>query len=176
MTSPLSGSITRGRLLLGAVLCLTVAATFWVSRDGEADGVPRPRSASTPVSNANPRTVEPGAPAADSGMLHLDKLTHRLTADPDKDAFVSRSWVVPPPPPPPVVPSAPPLPFMYIGKMQEGSEGPVTVYLMQGEQAYNVRVGDIIDKTYRVESINSTQMVLMYLPMSTQQTLAFGNT
>jgi hypothetical protein len=76
---------------------------------------------------------------------------------------------------PPAAPSAPPLPFTYIGKMQEGETGPVTIYLAQGEQAYSVKQGDVIDQTYRVESIDAAHIVLTYLPLAVKQTLTFGN-
>jgi hypothetical protein len=166
-------------VVLGTLLCLTVAATVWVNGDDVSQGIQqRPRKAAALTGNAasTAMTDAQGQTIVDSGVLRLDRLTGRLSPSSDQDAFVSRSWVIPPPPPAPVVPSAPALPFTYIGKLEEGPEGPVTVYLMQGELAYHVRVGDIIDKTYRVESINAMQIVLMYLPMSTPQTLVFGNT
>lgn len=166
---------TRRGLVLGVVLCMTLAATFWVSQ-GE-DGGPAP-DVSVAAASDHARQPSRREASPDSGPLLLDRLARRAPADPSQDAFAGRSWVAPPPPvveAPPAAPSAPPLPFTYIGKMQEGETGPVTIYLVQGEQAYSVKKGDVIDKTYRVESIDSLHIVLTYLPLAVKQTLTFGN-
>jgi hypothetical protein len=171
----MSAASTRRRLVLGVALCMTLAAVLWVSQ-GEEDGSAPDASASATPDPAR-QQLRREAPA-DSAPLQLGKLARRAQADPNQDAFAGRSWVAPPPPAvegPPPAPSAPPLPFTYIGKLQEGETGPVVIYLTQGEQAYSVKKGDVIDKTYRVESITSAHIVLTYLPLAIKQTLTFGN-
>ena len=90
--------------------------------------------------------------------------------------FGSQSWV--PPPPPPAKPSAPPpptapaMPFTFIGKKLEDAVW--EVYLTKGEQTFIVRDKNVIDATYRVESIKPPTLTLMYLPLNQMQTLPIG--
>ena len=94
------------------------------------------------------------------------------------DLFKSFSWYVPPPPPPPPPPApppkptAPPLPFTYIGQYIEGQR---SLYLLaRGELLFTVAIGDIIDRTYQVESITGGQLTFVYLPLATKQMLNTG--
>jgi hypothetical protein len=92
------------------------------------------------------------------------------------DAFATRSWTPPPPPPqpepPPPAPVAPALPFTFIGKSLE--EGTWEVYLAKGERAYVVHDHDVVDGSYRVESIKPPLMTLTYLPLGQVQQLNIG--
>lgn len=98
------------------------------------------------------------------------------------DLFAAKSWQRPPPPPPPPPaptpppppppPAAPPLPFRFIGRMDDGATA--KVFLQRGEQVYAVAVGDVIERQYRVERIDAAQMTLVYLPLQQRQPLLFG--
>jgi hypothetical protein len=102
---------------------------------------------------------------------------------PSVDLFASQSWYVAPPPPPPPpppraagpapAPSAPPLPFQYLGKLDDSER--LRVFLLRGERIHTVSVGDVIDGTYRVERIDGGQMTLIYLPLNISQTLSVGS-
>ena len=96
--------------------------------------------------------------------------------------FQARTWYTPPPqvraalparvqmaelPPP----SAPPLPFVFIGRMVENDN--VTLFLSRNGRQYAVKTGETIDGSYKVEKITDDEVVLTYLPMNVQQTLAF---
>ena len=74
--------------------------------------------------------------------------------------------------PEPAVPSAPPLPFVYIGKYVE--DGELRVFL--GHQGANliIRDGDVIQQLYKVESIKPPLMTLRYIPLDVAQHLAIG--
>ena len=96
------------------------------------------------------------------------------------DTFKARSWLPPPPPPPAAVaaasappppPSAPPLPFRFVGMLELKSDRP-TAFLARGEALNVVRVGDVIDDTYRIESLSPAKVVVTYLPLKQQQTLS----
>lgn len=80
--------------------------------------------------------------------------------------------VVAAPPPPPPAPVAPALPFTYLGRMVE--ENNTVLFLSKQDQSYSVKVAGIIDKNYRVESINDDQVVFTYLPLNIQQTLSIS--
>lgn len=97
------------------------------------------------------------------------------------DTFTSRSWAPPPPPPPPAAvaavrapppaPAAPPLPFRFVGMLEQKSDKP-TAFLANGEALHVVHVGDVIDGTYRIESLSPAKVVVTYLPLKQQQTLS----
>lgn len=96
--------------------------------------------------------------------------------------FDSKSWYAPPPVQaapvpafvPPLQPTAPSLPFAFIGRMVDGSE--VTVFLSHNDRRYAVKEKDVLDDTYRVDKIGEADMLLTHLPTSTQQTLSFNTT
>ena len=96
------------------------------------------------------------------------------------DMFKGRSWTPPPPPPPPATvepvrppppPSAPPLPYRFIGMLEQKSDQP-TAFLAKGEALHVVKVGDIVDGAYRIESLSAAKVVFTYLPLKQQQTLS----
>lgn len=102
------------------------------------------------------------------------------------DVFNQTSWYVAPPAPvltakqkqeaeTPVsapVPTAPPLPFAYLGRY--GDTDGRTVVLAVGEKVYVVKAGDVIDNTYRVEKFTPGLVNLTYLPLNMVQSLRTG--
>lgn len=67
-------------------------------------------------------------------------------------------------------PTAPPLPFRYLGKAVEG--GAVTLFVARGEEHYSARAGDRIGRDYRVERVTDQAAVFTYLPLRARQSLA----
>lgn len=102
--------------------------------------------------------------------------------EPPPDLFKSFSWYVPPPPPPappesalpPPAPTAPPLPFTYIGQLDEGNKQ--TFMLARGEIVITARAGEQLDSNYRLESLQGSSLVITYLPLNQRQTLDVGVT
>ncbi|WP_433766572.1 hypothetical protein [Pseudomonas putida] len=103
---------------------------------------------------------------------------------PAGDLFAARSWK----PAPtlatvteqpvnvaPVVqaPTAPPMPFQFIGRMDDRSD--LQVFLQSGEKIYVVRKGDVIDATWKIERISDMELSLVYLPLHLSQTLSVGS-
>jgi hypothetical protein len=78
--------------------------------------------------------------------------------------------VVAPPPPPP--PQAPPLPFRIFGRYVDA--GQQVVFLQINERNLAVRVGDVIDGQYRIESLQGALLAFLYLPLQQMQTLDLG--
>jgi hypothetical protein len=114
----------------------------------------------------------------------LRRINGRVASRSDTSAlFQKQSWAVAPPPPPPPpayvppppppAPTAPPLPFHAMGSYARNGE-PTVYFLTRGELVFDVRVGDTIDHTYSVDSAANGQMLLTYLPLKSQQTLAIG--
>ena len=76
------------------------------------------------------------------------------------------------PPPPPPKPTAPPVPFTYLGIYQDA--GKPMFFLVKGDQVYHVKEGDVIEGTYRVEGVEGTTLKLIYIPLNIRQTLNVG--
>lgn len=89
------------------------------------------------------------------------------------DPFRNKSWFVAPPAPPPPKPTAPPLPFQYLGKLDE--DGSVRVFLGHQGKHIIAKLGDVINGTYNVEEIAGGQMVFRYIPLNERQTLSIGS-
>ncbi|HSO06743.1 MAG TPA: secretion system X translation initiation factor [Pelomicrobium sp.] len=165
-------------VFLGAALALTLLATATQSsrKDGPSADVVEPV--------ARPERGAAAPRAAEQPVLDLEALNRRAAPPPGADLFGSRSWYTPPPPPPPVVaappplppkPTAPPLPFRYVGRLAEtGEEG--TYFLSRGDDLVTVRAGDVIDDTYRVDAISGGAIEFTYIPLQQKQTLAIGRT
>ncbi len=66
-------------------------------------------------------------------------------------------------------PTAPPLPFIYMGKLVEN--GDMSIFLTRDDRPYVVHIGDVIDGAYRIDAIHPTLLELTYLPLSQKQTL-----
>jgi hypothetical protein len=94
------------------------------------------------------------------------------------NVFGATSWYVPPPPPPPPppapppVPTAPPMPFTYLGRYEDAPTR--LVILVKGERMYTVAEGDVIENTYRIEKVMPGQVELTYMPLNIKQSLSTG--
>ncbi|MBZ4201543.1 MAG: hypothetical protein LAC70_00255 [Methylovulum sp.] len=72
----------------------------------------------------------------------------------------------------PEPPAAPPLPYVYMGKMIEN--GKLEIFLTLNNKPYVVHVGDILDNQYSVNSIQPQLIEFTYLPLKQIQTLSIG--
>ena len=98
--------------------------------------------------------------------------------------FATHSWYVAPPPPPPPppapaaslappVPTAPPLPFQYIGSYKTDG-GAQVFFLTHDDRVYDAKVGDTLENTYHIDGFNGSQLLLTYKPLNIQQQLMVG--
>lgn len=124
----------------------------------------------------------PGASVAASSAATVTPIKD---LSPAGDLFAARSWKAAPAPGTvteqsvsvtPVVqtPTAPPLPFQFVGRLDDRSD--LQVFLQNGEKIYVVRKGDVIDDTWRIERISDEELSLVYLPLRLAQTLPVGST
>jgi hypothetical protein len=120
--------------------------------------------------------------SSDSGFA-MQRLAHRVVeAANDVTLFSPHSWYVAPPPPPPPpppavpvvtaapVPTAPPLPFAFLGRYL-GDRGTAVYYVTRGDRVYDLKVGDSLDSAYRFDGERDNQLVFTYQPLSVQQML-----
>lgn len=153
----------------GTALLVTALTAFAADSDDEAAGT-RPEQRIRPTRAVVEATVD------DALLLPMEQLKQTRVPGVTTDAFGVKSWYVPPPPPPPApppVPTAPPLPFNFLGK-ESRSDGTLTFFLAAHDRVYLVHEGDTIDATYHVDGIKNGQLALTYLPMQITQYLNTG--
>lgn len=180
--------MTRRTLTLVGALAITLLLAIFADRDpGNGVVAAVERSATAPVRTQAARAQ--GTPAASATspttgeeIAAVRDRNELLGGDADGSAtlFASHSWTPPPPPAPaapliaapPPKPSAPPLPFTYLGKKLEN--GKWEAYLARGGDTYVVQEHSVIDGTYRAEAMTSNALTLTYLPLRQTQRLAIG--
>jgi len=69
-------------------------------------------------------------------------------------------------------PTAPPLPFTYIGKLMEGKE--IKIFLMNGQALHIVSEGDKVGQDYQLTHVGDEQLSWLYLPLSIAQKMSIG--
>jgi hypothetical protein len=162
-------SLQRLACVAALLVTTTVAAdTSDKAMTGNSPGTTRPQSSGT--GGAAPTTGH-------VGEIPLERLKRTKMPVKKTDVFGAKSWYVPPPPPPPAPPpppTAPPLPFSFLGKIQEPT-GKVTIFLSGVDRVYLVSTGQTIDNTYHVDGIEEGKLALTYLPLQIKQFLDMGD-
>lgn len=165
-------TIRQRRIAFGIALVTTVAVSAVSGNEAVDDGVVRPvlrPAASGHIADSDSERIT--VAALDPRRINRDE-GEAMTVD----VFAVKSWaplplLQAPVAVQPVIPVAPPLPFRYVGQLGE-LDGKVAVYLARGEDVYTVKVGDLIEAQYRLDSLDETKVTLTYLPMNQQQILA----
>jgi hypothetical protein len=192
------GKVTlRAKVLIGvAVACAgyivlmpdasqTIEPTHGANKPSSAAAVrgATASAATAPGATAAARAIHPATASKSSLIKARLSATDRVAKDSAAaDLFASHSWYVAPPPPPPAPvvytppppPTAPPLPFAFMGSFRTDS-GSAIYYLTAGDRVYDVKVGDTLDNTYSVDGVKSGQLLLTYMPLKIQQSLAVGD-
>ncbi|MDP3538811.1 MAG: hypothetical protein Q8S26_08920 [Azonexus sp.] len=167
-------------LVIGGLLFATLLAGYFADDDAVPEKGKRKSNAvaktTTSASAGEKRRSKAGDKAAELAAAPLSFPEPAVASEEPEtaaiDPFRPKTWFVPPPPPPPPTPKAPPLPFLYIGKLIEDGEPRVFLH-HQGKQMI-ARVGDLINGVYAVEEISSGQMTFIYQPLKEKQVLAIG--
>lgn len=135
--------------------------------------------AAVPV-KARPAATARSTPK-DIPTVDLAALSRATTTSIQDDLFYLPPPPAPPPrraaPPPeaaapPPKPTAPPLPFQFLGKLID--KGTTVVFVSHNGQSLNLKQGDTAADLYRVEQITSTEVVFMYEPLVERQVLSIG--
>ncbi|KVH75006.1 hypothetical protein WJ41_07955 [Burkholderia ubonensis] len=133
-------------------------------------------SAAAAASAASGARVDAPTPAA-TPREKLAALRAPVSVESANDPFTASSWLPPPPveaPLPtarPAPPTAPPVPFTYVGELDAKADKP-QVFLSNGDQLLIVSPGDVIDGQYRVDSVSASNVVLTYLPLNQTQVVS----
>lgn len=172
---------SRQGWLLWSALLVTLGLVYWVSQ--QTDEAPevadllvmRPgnpaKAATVRVQASNPAASEaaPAVQLANNGFVWqrpapAPNARHAL--------FAAHAWLPPPvkpaPPPPPV---APPVPFAYIGSMEEMPEGH-TVILMQQKKLLMPRMGTQVTPQWRLDREDAQSVYFTYLPLNQPKLLS----
>jgi len=162
-------STKQRQWFLGVAFALTLAAMASLEGNNESDmAVARPDKSKLPNLKKNG-----GAESELAGDVALAKLNRQPLSEDVKEMFAGKSWYVAPPPPKVVIPTAPPLPFVFKGKLAEEGEK-IAVFLNKQGRSYIVREGDVLDKNYSVDEVRPPVMTLTYLPLNIKQTIQIG--
>jgi hypothetical protein len=172
---------TRGKWLTGIA---AVVAGYVMFGPKDSDPV-EPTRATARAARAHATVAGPAAAAPLPLGRTLERLAHRVVEGSGAGSlFATHSWYVPPPPPPPPppsaasllppVPTAPPLPYQYIGSYTPEGRKPVLL-LSKGDRVFDVQVGDTLEGTYSVDGFNRSQILFTYKPLNIQQQLIVGS-
>lgn len=176
--------MTGSRLLLALGLAGTLLAAVFAPEPGEPLVAPTPRpsgssgravEAAAAVTAATPRGGNTAVEVLAIRPRDLGEETPAAFGAPIRPPAAPRPVPVAAPKPeaaPP--PQAPALPFRVLGRYVDGGEE--TIFLQQAERAIAVRVGDVLDGQYRVDSLAAGVLTLIYLPLNQRQTLDIGET
>jgi hypothetical protein len=163
--------VGRKNKVLGWTLAAAAAGGVWLFADRSAP----PASDSQPVATApksEPRSGE-GAltlpPRA--GLSGLRGELFGTSPPPVHRAPKPKTPVEAAAPPP--APVAPPMPYRVAGQVVH--DGPPRVVLAREDRVFFVREGDLLEGGYRVESIKSDAVTLVYTPLDERQTLAVAS-
>lgn len=169
-----------------ALLALALCASFymgvhWLQTPQSTPDLPAPSrpAGNTILGGAAADTADNAVLERDPSLLAPKRMQH--TPAPGGDAFALLSWSPPPPklqppaatPPAAAVPTAPPLPFTFVGLLEKGvGLNQPKAFLARGDALLVVAAGDTVEDNYSVDSITAQQITLTYLPLKTRQTLA----
>lgn len=167
--------MTGVRLRQRITLLLLAAAAALAALAG---GVPAGDAPAVPV-QARPepgaRPVERSAAGGATGIEAPGRAFQVRPVPEAQDAFQPRNWLPPAPGPRPTPvarPMAPPLPFAYLGRIED--DGAITVYLRRGEDVILARQKTAIDSAYLLEEVFADRLVFTYVPLQQQQVLSLG--
>ena len=165
-------SVQTRALLLGGALLLTLLASVWSSGQEPpiAEAVPPPVQREPSTRRDTVQVAAPTEPPSLSARREQQPVAGDM-----HDLFGSKNWNPPPPPPPPQpkrnarppAPVAPPFPYTISGSLIDASG--VTVVFTNQQQDFVVRVGEILERTYRVDAVDERFVTLTYLPMGLTQ-------
>jgi hypothetical protein len=189
-------------VVIAGLLATTLAAAAWVRNSNDDPDVEvvgagsrgKKEQARSPASgpvqaDASRGTSPQNGTRPANARINLDKLATRNPGELVRDPFAApavkmktpKSGGTGPtskgnaaPAPPASRPTAPPVPFTYMGKLRSGAD--TAVFLTQGDRNLVLREGDTVDSIYRVEHIADSAITLIYLPLNERQTVPVGET
>lgn len=164
-------------MLIGSALLLTLGAMYMVQ-----DPVDESTSEVMTSQQAMPASLVAHYKSEPKVNRSLPDLSHKAIyavrgSEKSPDLFKTHAWYVPPPPKPVVVklekpiPTAPPVPFFYLGKLENTPQGTL-IFLSLRNKVVTVIAGQEIDKVWRLDKENANALTLTYLPLGMTKVLS----
>ncbi|EPJ2810762.1 hypothetical protein ACTHGN_003855 [Pseudomonas putida] len=155
---------------LGVSAALAWAPGHWFGQEdalAPVAGKPAPTETAGSAASAGAVLAAKGPDQASRDLFPTQQWTKPKTlATVTEQPVVAAPAVVP-------APTAPALPFEFIGRM--GDRDDLQIFLQSGEKLYVVRQGDVIEDTYRLDRVSASELSLVYLPLHQSQTLSVGS-
>ena len=139
---------------------------------------------SEPFTFANKQPSQSAIKVAEEAISVLPDLTQKHLFVEDKakttqDLFKGHAWYVPPPPPkpvpvkvePPPPPAAPPVPFFYMGKLEQAPQA-TQVFLTVNNKVLSVTIGKNVDTLWRLDKEEANTLTFTYLPLGLTKSLS----
>ncbi|HEY0563310.1 MAG TPA: hypothetical protein VGD04_08280 [Methylophilus sp.] len=181
-----SASALNSRWLWLALL-ITLALTIWTAfspqnKDDDLIALAKPpRQQADALSNPSQNTPTKTGPVhtnVQPAAAWLQQLRREAPKPSYTNLFKVHSWVVAAPSVsskakalPPPKPTAPPAPFTYMGKLEDGPNGS-KVFLMANNRVYAVSIGDSVDPFWRLDGEDENSLQLTFLPLHLPQVLS----
>jgi len=175
----------KSNLWLWVLLIATALLTLWTAINSETDNTDNSIELASPEINtkkiqsstesSRQEANEPLNPA--KSLINWDLLKRDgIITSSSRDLFRPHSWVIIPPAPkfkpaPPPPPVAPPSPFTYFGKIEEGPKGTL-LFLIANNKVYSVKKGEKIDSFWQYDSEDANNVYMTYLPLNLRQVLS----
>jgi hypothetical protein len=173
---------------LYALLALTLALVAWTAfhentvQSDLIDDQPQQESSSNRRNNQLNQAKKVSSVLFDvenldaSQPVSLNAIKHQSAEQDIHDVFKVHSWApvavpkkeIPTVPP---APEAPPVPFNYVGKLEDSPKG-TQLFLMANNKLYTVLVGSDIDQEWRLDSEDVNTLTFTYLPLNLTQNLS----
>lgn len=158
-------SASKRRLILGTALVLALGSAILAPSEETAGPAAKPNAA-PPAAAARAAAAAPAQRGKSEPAPALVPYERRQDEGPVADLFEPR------PPPVPALaakpaPVAPPVPFAYMGSLQDGTK--LKVYIARGDTLIETAVGENFAPDYRLDAAASDGLTITYLPMNAQQ-------
>jgi hypothetical protein len=144
--------------------------------------VSEPATASAPEHAASNHNTPAAAPeTATPASVTTEAITsvvlpRQTPAKVSHALFTAREWLPPPPKPqPPPPPKAPPLPYTYVGSLQDVPEGN-TVILMQQKKVLMPRLKSQVTAQWRLDREDEQAVYFTYVPLNQTVVLSKAKT
>lgn len=180
--------------LIGGALLLTLGAMYMLDESEDKSttevAVTRPPksrvaaikskdlAASDSLSESLPDLSHKTIFADDKAKGDVPKSESKDAAKKDADLFQPHAWYIPPPPPKVVVqeivkpiPQAPPVPFIYMGKLENTPQGTL-VFLSAHNKVLSVIAGKNVDPMWRLDKEDANALYFTYIPLSLPKVLS----
>lgn len=191
MKFDLSLSMPRNRLWLLGLLVLTLIASVWIDHDADQPSTKDElltKPVAIKISNSSiksshwQRTLEPqsvrelsDASANDAFIAQPLQMASRTYSPITQNMFNLQTWA----PPQPKIKKesrpvetpllAPPIPFTYLGKIEE--DGKIEYFVLQQNKLLNLKVGQLVQGQWRLDSEDAKHLNWTFLPLKLPQTL-----